>query len=220
MATRTWFTKRQKQLLELVGKDPNFTSKFYLTGGTALAAVYYNHRQSDDLDFFSPKNFSSQWLRNLLFATKPALKWSRIKPIPVNINGYLLFWNDNSCLKLDFLSYSFKRLKPGVNAFGIEIDSLEDIVVNKLDTIVTRKNIRDYIDLYTIMQNEKLTLKQIVKLHQKKIEMRIEPLALAKNLLQVLELTDYPKMKVSFSRKKLIKFFEDEVKKIGRQIIK
>ncbi len=28
------------------------SEKFYLTGGTCLARYYYNHRYSDDLDFF------------------------------------------------------------------------------------------------------------------------------------------------------------------------
>jgi len=31
-----------------------YGDKLYLTGGTALARFYFNHRLSDDLDFFTP----------------------------------------------------------------------------------------------------------------------------------------------------------------------
>ncbi|HPG30304.1 MAG TPA: nucleotidyl transferase AbiEii/AbiGii toxin family protein [bacterium] len=36
---------------DIVLNDSNITN-FYLTGGTALSRFYYNHRYSDDLDFF------------------------------------------------------------------------------------------------------------------------------------------------------------------------
>ena len=39
----------QDKVLLLVSKLDN---EFYLTGGTALHRFYYNHRYSDDLDFF------------------------------------------------------------------------------------------------------------------------------------------------------------------------
>ena len=45
-------TKTQKKVIEAVAKDPNLKG-FYLSGGTALAAFYLEHRFSDDLDFFA-----------------------------------------------------------------------------------------------------------------------------------------------------------------------
>ena len=35
----------------------NSNAPFYLTGGTALSRAYYNHRYSDDLDFYSQYSF-------------------------------------------------------------------------------------------------------------------------------------------------------------------
>jgi len=46
--------KNQKILLEYFSKE-DFINDFYLTGGTALAAFYLNHRYSEDLDFFTEK---------------------------------------------------------------------------------------------------------------------------------------------------------------------
>lgn len=45
-------TPFQKQLLKAIA-DSALSPNFYLTGGTALAAFYLQHRFSEDLDFFS-----------------------------------------------------------------------------------------------------------------------------------------------------------------------
>lgn len=45
-------TRRQVALLQSVGRS-SLAKKFYLTGGTPLAAFYLQHRYSEGLDFFS-----------------------------------------------------------------------------------------------------------------------------------------------------------------------
>ncbi|MCZ7666433.1 MAG: nucleotidyl transferase AbiEii/AbiGii toxin family protein [Chloroflexi bacterium] len=44
-------TSFQKELLKVIGRS-SLGDNFYLTGGTALAAFYLQHRFSEDLDFF------------------------------------------------------------------------------------------------------------------------------------------------------------------------
>src|SRR3989338_2960816 len=46
----------------------SFIRKFYLAGGTAIA-LFFNHRRSDDLDFFSEKMFKGVALINNLKKT-------------------------------------------------------------------------------------------------------------------------------------------------------
>lgn len=46
-------TPFQKQILKAIGSS-ELSTAFYLTGGTALAAYYLQHRYSEDLDFFAP----------------------------------------------------------------------------------------------------------------------------------------------------------------------
>lgn len=46
------FGSRQKTVIEFVFAQSG-AAGFYLSGGTALSAYYLNHRDSDDLDFFS-----------------------------------------------------------------------------------------------------------------------------------------------------------------------
>ncbi|MBI2644253.1 MAG: nucleotidyl transferase AbiEii/AbiGii toxin family protein [Candidatus Wildermuthbacteria bacterium] len=51
-------TKTQQVLLERIGENAFLSQKFYLTGGTALAAFYLRHRYSEDLDFFSEEEIN------------------------------------------------------------------------------------------------------------------------------------------------------------------
>ena len=46
-------THNQITFLTAVGESALFMNRFYLTGGTPLAAFYLKHRYSEDLDFFS-----------------------------------------------------------------------------------------------------------------------------------------------------------------------
>ena len=49
-------TDNQKSLLARFGAS-QLCGSFYLTGGTALSAVYLQHRLSEDLDFFTANDF-------------------------------------------------------------------------------------------------------------------------------------------------------------------
>lgn len=51
-------TEDQKTVLGMIGREQNLAG-FYLSGGTALAAYYFEHRFSDDLDFFTEDEIDS-----------------------------------------------------------------------------------------------------------------------------------------------------------------
>ena len=50
----THFTQEQNAFLSFVRNYPRILDMFYLTGGTALSACYFNHRLSEDIDLFYP----------------------------------------------------------------------------------------------------------------------------------------------------------------------
>lgn len=58
-------TREQKIILDEVKQSDFLKSHFYFTGGTALSAAYLHHRYSDDLDFFSEKQFDNQTIFTL-----------------------------------------------------------------------------------------------------------------------------------------------------------
>ena len=221
MDKRTWFTTRQKKFLELVAKKEAFRTRFYLTGGTALSAVYLNHRESYDLDFFSSHEFSSNEVGRLVASARRDLGWiglSRDVNFPVNI--FVIKWEDGSSLKIDFNFYAFKRLKKGRKVFGISVDSIEDIAANKLDAIFSRRQARDYVDIYSIIKETKLDMRKIIELHRKKFEMLVDNLTWTKVFLLVNEAVDYPEMRIKFNKNEMIKFFENEARKLESKIFK
>lgn len=55
----------QIRLLTLFFSAP-FAKSFFFTGGTALAAFYLGHRESQDLDFFSLQAFDTLALRTTM----------------------------------------------------------------------------------------------------------------------------------------------------------
>ena len=58
MGNNPTFTKEQRYVIDKIKDEGTFTSLFYFTGGTALSYIYLHHRQSEDLDFFTEKNFN------------------------------------------------------------------------------------------------------------------------------------------------------------------
>lgn len=221
MERRTWFTPRQEQFLQLVAKIPYVSSRFYLTGGTALAAIYYNHRVSLDLDLFSPKELNIRKITEALFSIQNRLRYVKIRRQPQKGEGnYILGFPNKETIFLDFVYYPFKRLKPSTKWKNLEIDSLEDIATNKLNTILQRTLMRDYIDLYCIMHRQKLSLKKLRKNMIKKFDWPIDPNVLSRHFLRVAEHTDIPQMKIPFSREKMIKFYENLAKSLEPEIFK
>ncbi len=64
---KTILSANQIKILEAISADNEICQSFYLTGGTALAEYYLQHRLSEDLDFFSEKEFDIQAI-NVFFA--------------------------------------------------------------------------------------------------------------------------------------------------------
>ena len=50
-------TQNQLLILKKAAENKFIRENFYLTGGTALAGFYLHHRISEDLDFFTEKEF-------------------------------------------------------------------------------------------------------------------------------------------------------------------
>lgn len=220
MERRTWFTSRQNEFLDVVTKEEYITSNFYLTGGTALAAFYYNHRESEDLDFFTAaeEGIDEKALRDILFKAQRTIKW--IGAQKVGQTNYILTFKDKDTLRLDFVHYTFEPLGKREVWHGLEIDSLIDIATNKLDVILQRKKARDYVDFYFLVKKEKFSLRELIKNELKKFDWQVDPIILAKNLLMIKELTDYPKMKVPFDKNKMIKFYENLARSLESEIFK
>lgn len=118
-----------------------FLQGFYLAGGTGLA-LQYGHRLSVDLDFFTPKDFSTEEMIDLLRTDHPFTILAQSK------NSLTL---DISGVKTDFIRHAYQLLRP-LNLFdGKRIASVEDIAAMKLNVDLSNCSSGSY--LVTLIRN-------------------------------------------------------------------
>jgi hypothetical protein len=177
--------------------------KFYLTGGTALA-LWYGHRKSDDLDFFSPHPFKPS-------ALQATLEQRFHVQLRVKEEGTLHCQVDK--VPVSFLHYPYPRLEPGADYKGITVSDPLDIALTKIVAIAQRGSRRDFIDLYWVCR-EGLTLPVALKrLREKYGETNYSPYHLLKSLVFFAdaETEPMPKLLRSISWPAVKTFFETEV---------
>jgi predicted nucleotidyltransferase component of viral defense system len=107
-----------------------------------------------------------------------------------------------------------------VEQFGVSIDSLLDIAVNKLFTIYQRTAARDYIDLYVLVQERGYSIADLLKQAKIKFDWHIDPLQLGTQFLKADEAQDYPRLIQDIDPKKWQDFFRNEADKLKPQILK
>lgn len=221
---KTILTPQQLNFLELAGSEKQITKRFYLTGGTALAEFYLQHRLSYDLDFFCEKEEVEPEIVEV-FLKKVSSKLSVIKIKRSQFLGlfsYTLVYKDHQELKIDFNYYPFPRITKDLMFENIEIDSLYDIAANKLHTIFMKPRNRDYFDLYFILKNKNYSLEKLIIDAKIKFDWHIDRINLASQFLRVKELgvKDLPKILVPFKQKDMESFYLKLVKSLEKDIFK
>lgn len=212
-------TPHQTDFLDNAGKDRFITENFYLTGGTALAAFYLKHRYSEDLDFFSEKEFDILNLDIFLSQLKKTLPLSSIDfQSSFNRNLFFLHFSEE-ILKAEFTFFPFPQIEKGNRHYGIVIDGILDIAVNKLFSIYQRTNARDYIDLYCICREKKFSVSDLITRAKMKFDWHIDPLQLGTQFMNVEEAHDYPRMIQEIPPEEWRAFFIEEAKKLKPEII-
>lgn len=211
------FTSKQKIIFDEFKKSVFLRNNFYFTGGTALSAIYLHHRLSDDLDFFSQNKFDTQPLLALIseWGEKYKLK-TESKELEV-VRIYLLKFPDGEKLKVDFGYYPYKRLETGKTVSSVEIDSLLDIAVNKLQTIHQRTTAKDFVDLYFLLK--KFTIWDLMEGVRVKFRIELDPYTIAADCLKVDGFENLPVMLKPLTLTNLQIFYRDLAKKIGLSVV-
>lgn len=129
---------------------------FYLTGGTALSRFYFNHRYSDDLDFFVNENPEfSAFVKRFMDVVQERSHNSLItidiaKTVTSARFVQLILQKEKVNLKVDFVNdipNHFGQLLVD-SEFGF-IDNWENILTNKISAIF-RFETKDIVDLWVI----------------------------------------------------------------------
>lgn len=145
---------------QLLTKLKPLKGEFYLAGGTGLA-LQTGHRISLDFDFFTQLELdTSAMFLNL----KKLCSGFDIVKIQEEKNTLSVLFDKK--IKVSFFTYPYNLLHPLVEDDNLGIASIEDIGCMKFSAIVSRATMKDYIDLYFILQN--IQLIELLKLSKKK----------------------------------------------------
>lgn len=145
-------SKKSFQLLKYINSHKEFR-EFYLAGGTSLS-LQIGHRESIDLDFFTPKEFSS----NIIDSLK-----KDYKAIAIHNNSIEVIMDET---KVFFFYFGFPLLKDLKLIDEIRFANPIDIGLMKLLAVQGRTTRKDIIDLYFI-DKEIIPLEDLIDLFQK-----------------------------------------------------
>lgn len=181
-------SKLQKDILSFFGKH-TFGKNFYWTGGTLLAYLYFHHRISVDLDFFSNDLFTDEQYLEFINRLKKDISAEKIT-LTLRYNRRLyLIKRGKEALELEMVFFPFPAIEKRkiLPEFSLKIDSLTDIMINKTLSIYQRNEVKDVYDLYCYLNNRsKYDLSKLIDLVEKKFGIAIEQTLL---LAKINELT-------------------------------
>jgi len=219
---KTILSDFQKKTLSLFKKTP-LAKTFYLAGGTALSEFYLRHRKSEDLDFFTQEELSLPSLKRFVARIKSRVPLDKVE-YQHGFGLYTFFFypkGEVAKYKIDFGQYPFGTIEELRNIGGLLVESLYDIAVDKAHTVSIRPRLRDFIDLYFILQEKKnWSFQELMQKGQEKFEIVVDPLQLGENLMQVSNLQDMPIMIKEVDMKKVLHFFLTEAKSLRKEIFK
>ncbi len=203
-------TKWRKLFLQsFAGSD--LTDVYRLSGGTALAAFYLEHRLSEDLDFFSsekiPFRIADSFLTGLDFIDHVHFT----KKFDRNIFSCEL--RNGDLLKTEFIYYPLQNLHDPIVVDGAPIDAFIDVVVNKLCALADRIDIKDYVDVYCAVRDDPPSLERFIDLAEEKCEVSGIRHILMSRLLKIPDGFERLEMMVHIQLDEMKTFFSTAVKK-------
>ncbi len=209
MAIKTILTPTQRAALDWVAKQPKLTQQFYLSGGTALAEFYFQHRLSEDLDFFSPVEFDQTMLEPSI---KQLQKVVRAKTVTIKskLNRLIVLYEltgEPMPLKVEFAWFVGEPIEPGMRYRGLRIDSALDLAVNKIFTVFQRPRARDFVDLYYLLPG--YPLQKLMDLAKLKFDWHVDPVTLGARFNEP-DLVDWPTMLKPLTPEQVRSFFIEQ----------
>jgi hypothetical protein len=121
-----------------------------LAGGTALA-LQLGHRQSFDLDLFTPTDFAVPAMVTR-FGSLPGFTLTR------TADGTIL--GELPGTQVSLFRYEYPLIQPTIDYLGVPLASLADLGAMKLNAVADRGLRRDFVDLIVLL--EQTTLGQLL----------------------------------------------------------
>ena len=145
------------QLLQELMTNPDLQKAgFLLCGGGALA-LHLGHRQSTDIDLFTPRAITPDSMRKFMEQTFG----SRVEVYSqsdLGVRGFL------DGIKFDLIRFPYQMKHPPVTEQNIRLLDLRDAVAMKVHAVANRGLRRDFYDLAEILQ--KMPLREVLANYQ------------------------------------------------------
>ena len=170
LRTTSRLTDAQRRFLEHF-QGTIFKRQFYLSGGAALAAGYLGHRFSDDLDFFGPDPVPIRKLVAFMeqLPGLESLQWL----LPRERTTFLITWEDGSTVKVEYRCFPFDSLHPPHAVGPFYVDSIPDLLANKLYALIERRYELDRIDIYMMLRElDAVSVPQAVEAAEQKFDLK------------------------------------------------
>lgn len=198
----------QIKILELFfGSE--FGKPFFLTGGTALSAFYYAHRESKDLDLFTLEPFNLHLLNETIGFI--AIETGSKINIKVTSNTYQEIYLENSkenwIQRIDIVHEQPRQHGESIDIDGIKVDSLINIATNKITALFGRLEPKDYIDLYVILHQSELKFDYLFEKARDK-DLGLHEFYFANSISQVGNIKIWPALKIPLGIPEIVKFYE------------
>lgn len=211
-------TPKQERLLLGLSRSAHLRKTFYFTGGTVLSAFYLHHRFSEDLDFFSENQFDPEATFSFIERMAKQERFTFTMQKKEVVQMFFLTYPDGTEFKVDFAHYPYPRLEKGHVEYGVSVDSLLDIGVNKTVALLQRTEIKDFVDYYYLEQ--KFGLWDLTEGARIKFRMELDPILFASDLLKAEEFTFMPKMIAPITLRELKAFFRARAKEVGKRALR
>lgn len=145
---RTRFYPLQDRVFEIASL---YDDAIYLTGGTALARFFFEHRISEDLDFFTLGDDLQRIATDLIARLERCGLTVHVERLAVYFARFYVVQDDVQ-LKIEFAREYHLVENLSKTAHGIYVNSLADIGANKISAFEDRAEIKDIVDLFYITQ--------------------------------------------------------------------
>jgi len=196
----------QLSILRLFFNSP-LGKNYFFTGGTALSAFYLAHRHSQDLDLFTHGDFEAIQLSKIIeviaektdSTIKHQVKYEKYFEI------YLVGRKQKWLQRLDFVAEQPVHFGKVENKSGILVDSLINIATNKILAIYGRLDVKDYVDLYFILQ-EGYDFFELFDMAKKK-DTGLHEFYFANMIVKVKDFGIFPKLLRPFDKRKFYQTF-------------
>ena len=143
----TRLSNLQREVLDAFFRQED---RFFLTGGAALAGYYLKHRETKDLDLFTVEDRMEEGVSALTAVAREI--GASIEPLRTSPDfRRFLLRRGLEGVVVDLVRDLAPQIFSEKSLFGgIRVDPPEEILANKLCTLLSRAEIRDLVDVWAL----------------------------------------------------------------------